>query len=75
MNTNEIRTLLDQYDEAATLQSAATGFLHQLRSGTFPQQNNLFSSQISELRNKYIIQYYQAEEKMCEIKLQIIKNL
>lgn len=75
MNTNEIRTLLDQYDEAATLQSAATGFLHQLRSGTFPQQNNLFSSQISELRNKYQLQHDQAKVKMVEIKIQIIKNL
>jgi hypothetical protein len=75
MNTNEIRQLLDQYDEAATLQAAAAGFLHQIRSGTFPQQNNLFASQISELRGKYQLQHDQAVIKMVEIKIQIIKNL
>lgn len=75
MNTTEIRSLLDQYDEAATMEAAAVGFLKQLRAGTFPQQNNLFASQISELRNKYQLQHDQAKVKMVEIKIQIIKNL
>lgn len=75
MNTNEIRTLLDQYDEAATMEAAAVGFLHQIRTGKFPQQNNLFASQISELRNKYQLQHDQAKVKMVEIKIQIVHKL
>jgi hypothetical protein len=66
MNTSEIRALLDQYDEAATLQAAAAGFLHQIRTGTFPQQNTLFASQISELRQKYELQRAKAIATMNE---------
>lgn len=75
MNTNEIRSLLDQYDEAATMQAAATGFLQQIRRGEFPQQNNLFASQISELIRKYTVQHDQAKLKMVEIKIQIVHKL